>query len=291
MVMCVVMYSKVARPAMNISFDFVDLTDTSLLEEAFRQKPNTKLVWLETPTNPTLKISDIAAVARIAHDNNALLVVDNTFMSPALQNPLLHGADIVVHSVTKFINGHSDVVMGIVLTSNDELRTKLAFLQNSIGAIPAPFDSYMALRGVKTLKLRMREHCTNGMKVAQFLESHPLVERVIYPGLPSHPQHEVAKKQMSGFGGMVTFFLKGGIAESRAFLENLHVFILAESLGAVECLAEHPAIMTHAAVPAEQRRKLGIEDNLVRLSVGIEEWEDIKADLENALSAVAALKN
>jgi len=277
-------FNRVARPSNNIEFSMVDFTKEGELEAAIR--PNTKMVWLETPTNPTLKLVDIAAISAIAKRHNLITVVDNTFASPYLQNPLEQGADIVVHSVTKYIGGHSDVVMGVLATNNEDLYTKLKFLQNSIGAIPSPFDCYMALRGLKTLHLRMREHSVNALAVAQYLEKHPLVEKVIYPGLPSHPQHELAKKQMKAFGGMVTFFIKGGIDESRVFLENLKLFALAESLGAVESLAEHPAIMTHASVPPEQRKLLGISDSLIRLSVGVEDQVDILADLERALKAV-----
>jgi cystathionine gamma-lyase len=277
-------FDKVARVANKLEFSMVDFGVEGAFEAAI--KPNTKLVWLETPTNPTLKVVDIAAIAAIAKKRNLIVVVDNTFASPYLQNPLDQGADIVVHSVTKYLGGHSDVVMGVLATNDEALYTKLKFLQNSIGAIPAPFDCYMALRGVKTLPLRMREHCRNAHAVAQFLEKHPLVDKVLYPGLESHPQHAIAKKQMRGFGGMVTFFLKGGLAESRTWLENLKLFALAESLGAVESLAEHPAIMTHASVPADQRKALGISDSLIRLSVGCEDLEDILADLNNAFDAV-----
>lgn len=277
-------FNKVATVANKLEFSFVDFTAPGALEAAI--KPNSKLLWLETPTNPTLKIVDIAAICEIAHKHNLIVVADNTFASPFLQTPLDLGADIVVHSCTKYIGGHSDVVMGVLATNNTELYTKLKFLQNSIGAIPSPFDCYMALRGVKTLHLRIREHCKNGLAVAQFLEAHPMVEKVLYPGLPSHPQHELAKKQMRGFTGMVTFFLKGGLEESRQFLEALSLFALAESLGAVESLAEHPAIMTHASVPAEQRALLGISDSMVRLSVGCEDLDDIIADLKQALAAI-----
>lgn len=279
-------FDKVARPSNNLDFTMVDFTKPGALEAAI--KPNTKMVWLETPTNPTLKIVDIESIAAIAHKHNLIVVVDNTFASPFLQSPLDLGADIVVHSVTKYIGGHSDVVMGVLATNSLELYTKLKFLQNSIGAIPAPFDCYMALRGLKTLHLRMREHSKNALAVATFLEAHPQVESVIYPGLASHPQHELAKRQMRGFGGMITFFIKGGLAESRVFLENLSLFALAESLGAVESLAEHPAIMTHASVPIEQRKALGISDSLIRLSVGCEDLEDILADLKKAFAAVPA---
>ena len=241
-------------------------------------------MWLETPTNPTLKIVDIAALSEAAHKLGLIVVVDNTFASPYLQSPLDLGADIVMHSVTKYIGGHSDVVMGVLATNSLDLYTRLKFLQNSIGAVPAPFDCYMAHRGLKTLPLRMREHCKNAQAVAEFLEAHPAVERVIYPGLVSHPQHELAKRQMRGFGGMITFFLKGGLAESRVWLESLRLFALAESLGAVESLAEHPVIMTHASVPPEQRKLLGISDSLVRLSVGCEDLVDILADLNHAFA-------
>jgi cystathionine gamma-lyase len=281
-------FNRVARPAMNIDFTMVDMSDLSALEAAF--KPNTKLVWIETPTNPTLKIADIRAIAQKAKAHGCKIVVDNTFASPYLQTPLDLGADIVVHSVTKYLGGHSDVVMGVLATNDEQLYTKLKFLQNSIGAVPAPFDCYLALRGVKTLHLRMREHCANAQRVAEYLEGHALVERVLYPGLQSHPQHAIAKSQMRGFGGMVTFFIRGGIAESRVFLEQLRLFALAESLGAVESLAEHPAIMTHASVPADQRAALGISDSLIRLSVGCEDITDIIADLDTAFKAVAASK-
>lgn len=277
-------FRRVALPCNNIQFSFADFTKPGALEAAFTDK--TKLVWCETPTNPTLKIADIQEIARITHAHGALLVVDNTFASPYFQTPLDLGADIVYHSVTKYINGHSDVVMGVVATNNEEVYTKLKFLQNSIGAVPAPFDCYMALRGVKTLHVRMREHEKNAFAVATFLEAHSKVEKVVYPGLASHPQHDIAKKQMRGFGGMITFYLKGGLTESSQFLSALKLFVCAESLGAVECLAEHPAIMTHASVPAEQRQLLGISDNMVRLSVGIEDVSDIVGDLSQALDAI-----
>mmetsp|Transcript_21764 Transcript_21764/g.32390 ORF Transcript_21764/g.32390 Transcript_21764/m.32390 type:complete len:398 (-) Transcript_21764:71-1264(-) len=277
-------FRRVATPGSGLSFSFMDMADTKALKKAFNNK--TKLVWLETPTNPTLKITDIRKVAAETKANGMILVVDNTFCSPAIQNPLDLGADVVVHSVTKYINGHSDVVMGVVATNNEKIYEKLKFLQNAIGAVPAPFDCYMAMRGLKTLQVRMKQHSANAMQVAQYLEAHPKVQRVIYPGLPSHPQFSIAKKQMKMGGGMVTFFLKGGLSESKQFLEKLKIFALAESLGAVESLAEHPAIMTHAAVPKEQRAKLGISDSLVRLSVGIEDIDDILNDLEQALAAV-----
>ncbi|DBA02904.1 TPA: hypothetical protein N0F65_005931 [Lagenidium giganteum] len=276
-------FRRTVNPTYGIDFDFVDMSDPAKIEAQIR--PNTKMLWLETPTNPTLKVTDIAAVAEVAKKHKLLLVVDNTFMSPYFQNPLDLGADIVVHSITKYINGHSDVVMGVVITNDDEIYTKLRFIQNGIGAVPSPFDAYMALRGLKTLHVRMATHARNAQAVAEYLEKHPQVEKVYYPGLPSHPQHAIAKKQTSGYGGMVTFYVKGGLEKARSFLENVKVFTLAESLGAVESLAESPAIMTHASVPKEHRELLGISDNLVRLSVGIEGLPDIIADLEQALAA------
>lgn len=261
-------------------FKFVDTTNLKNLEEEIKNfKP--ALVWLETPTNPLLKISDIIAVAKLSKKVGALTVVDNTFMSPVFQNPLDLGADIVIHSMTKFINGHSDVVGGALMMNSSEIREKLFFYQNAIGPSQSPFDSWLVLRGIKTLALRMKAHEENAMKVAAFLEKHPKVEKVIYPGLESHPQHHLAKTQMKGFGGMITFFIKGGIQESRKFLENVKIFALAESLGGVESLVDHPAIMTHASIPKEVREKLGIFDNLIRLSVGIEDIEDIIQDLQN----------
>jgi len=236
--------------------------------------------------NPTLKISDIAKAAKLSHDHNCLLVVDNTFLSPYFQKPLLLGADIVVHSITKYINGHSDVVGGILVCNSEEIHTRLKFLQNGIGAVPSPFDCFLAMRGVKTLHVRMKQHEKNAKIIAEFLQGSDKVQHVCYPGLASHPQHELAKKQQTGFGGMITFWLKGGLTQSRQFLEALKIFALAESLGGVESLAEHPAIMTHASVPAEERDKLGISDNLVRLSVGIEDVEDLLEDIKGALAAV-----
>jgi len=277
-------FNKVSAVASGLKFTFADFTKEGELEKAFTDK--TKLVWLETPTNPTLKVIDIQKCAQIAHSHNALLVVDNTFLSPYFQKPLELGADVVVHSVTKYINGHSDVVGGVVVTSNEEVHTKLRFLQNALGAIPSPFDSFLVMRGIKTLHVRMREHEKNAIAIASFLEQHEKVQTVRYPGLLSHPQHEIAKKQQSGFGGMITFWLKGGLAESRRFLENLHIFACAESLGGVESLAEHPAIMTHASVAAEERQKLGIHDNMCRLSIGIEDLNDLLNDLKTALNAV-----
>lgn len=263
-----------------LQFSFVDLTKVENFEKAVQ--PNTKLVWLETPTNPTLKLVDIKKIAAIAKSKGILVAVDNTFMSPYFQRPLELGADIVVHSATKYIGGHSDIVSGIAVVSRDDLAERMAFLSNGIGATLSPFDSFMCLRSLKTLPLRMKAHQANAMAVAKFLESHPKVEKVLYPGLESHPQHALAKEQMYGFGGMITFYIKGGLDSARKFLENVNVFSLAESLGGVESLIEHPAIMTHASVPPETRKTLGIDDSLIRLSVGVEDLEDLLADLKAA---------
>jgi cystathionine gamma-lyase len=264
-------------------YTFLDTTDLKNLEKVvLEQKPG--MIWLETPTNPLLKISDIKAVSAIAKKVGALTVVDNTFMSPFFQNPLNLGADVVIHSMTKFINGHSDVVGGALMMNSDELREKLFYLQNAIGPSQSPFDSWLVLRGIKTLAVRMKAHEANAMKIAQYLEKHPKVDRVIYPGLKSHPQHSIAAEQMTGFGGMITFFLKGGIDESRSFLETVKLFSLAESLGGVESLVDHPAIMTHASIPKQVREELGIYDNLIRLSVGIEDVDDLIGDLDRAFA-------
>ena len=265
-------------------FTYTDLTEVENFTKAI--KSNTKMIWLETPTNPTLKLTDIAAICKIAKQKNILVAVDNTFMSPYFQRPLELGADIVVHSATKYIGGHSDVVGGIAVTSDAAIAERLGFLSNSMGGIQGAFDSFLALRSLKTLPIRMKAHAEGAMKVAEYLEKHPLVEKVVYPGLKSHPQYELAKKQMSGFGGMITFFIKGGIEASRKFLESVQVFALAESLGGVESLIEHPAIMTHASVPADLRKKLGIDDSLIRLSVGIEDIDDLLADLKQAFDRV-----
>jgi len=263
------------------SFSFVDAANPSNVLEAIR--PETKLVWIETPTNPMLKLSDIAAIAQICRDKGIKLAVDNTFCSPALQQPLALGADIVVHSTTKYVGGHSDVVGGVVVTSDAQIAEELAFIQNSCGATPGPWDCFLTLRGLKTLPLRMERHGHNAMAIAQWLESHPKVASVTYPGLPSHPQHALAKSQMSGFGGMISAVLEGGLDEANRFLRAVRIFTLAESLGGVESLIEHPAIMTHASVPADIRAKLGIDDGFVRLSVGIEHVDDLQADLAQAL--------
>jgi cystathionine gamma-lyase len=265
-----------------LDFTYVDPSDPARVEAALR--PETRLVWLESPTNPLLRIVDITAVSEIAHRRGALVVVDNTFASPLFQQPLKLGADIVVHSATKYLGGHSDLVMGMAVTSNDELYTSLKFHQNSAGGTPGAFDSWLLLRGLKTLELRMRQHERNAMAVACFLEGRPEVTRVLYPGLRSHPQHELAARQMSGFGGIVTVDLAGGEDAARRLLRGTKLFLTAESLGGVESLADHPAIMTHASVPAERRDALGISGGLVRLSVGIENEADLLNDLEGALA-------
>lgn len=266
-------------------FIFLNTTDIKSVEKAVREH-RPQMIWLESPTNPMLKITDIKKTTAIAAKYNALTVVDNTFMSPYFQKPLDLGADIVLHSVTKYINGHSDVVGGALMLNDKKIYDKLWYFQNSIGPSQSPFDSWLVLRGLKTLAVRMKTHQENAMKIAKFLESHPKVEKVIYPGLKSHPEHAIAKKQMSGFGGMITFFLKGNIQKSKKFLTYVSLFSLAESLGGVESLIEHPAIMTHASVPKEIRENLGISDNLIRLSVGIEHVDDLINDLKTAFASV-----
>ncbi len=275
------LFSGVRERSAGLDFTYVDLSDLDAAAAAVRD--DTAMIWLETPTNPLLKLVDLAAMAELGRKRGALVVVDNTFATPCLQRPLEFGCDIVMHSATKFINGHSDMVGGIVAVNDDGLAERLAYLQNSIGAVAGPFDSFLALRGVKTLDVRMERHCRSALRIAEWLENHARVERVLYPGLVSHPQHELAKRQMPGFGGIVTFFVKGGLDEARRFLERCEVFSLAESLGGVESLVDHPAIMTHASVPADERAKLGIDDTLIRLSVGIEDVDDLTADLDRAL--------
>ena len=270
---------------LGIEISLVDMTDEAALAAAF--KPNTRLVWLETPTNPTLKIVDIEAVARASKAHNAILAVDNTFASPVLQNPLALGADIVCHSLTKYIGGHSDCIGGALITNDTELHNKLKFLQLSEGAVPGINECFLMLRSTKTLQIRVQRHSENAMAIAKHLDAHPGVEKVIYPGLPSHPQHELANRQMlveNGYGGMITIYLTGGLDAAKRMLEKTRLFSLAESLGGVESLIEHPAIMTHASVPPEQRKTLGISDSLVRLSVGIEDVEDLIADLDQSLA-------
>jgi len=264
-----------------IKFHFVDMNDLEKFQSLINE--NTKLVWVETPTNPLMKLADIAAIAQITKKHNILFAVDNTFATPYLQKPLDLGADIVMHSATKYLGGHSDVIAGALIIKDKVLGEELHFKQFATGATLGPMDSFLVLRGIKTLHLRVQRHCENGEKVAAYLDNHPLVERVYYPGLASHPYHEIAKKQMSGFGGMVTFTFKSGKKEDAIkFLENLKVFTLAESLGGVESLANHPALMTHASIPEDKRKEVGISDDLVRLSVGIEDIEDLLADLEQA---------
>lgn len=267
-----------------LEFTFVDSTHAGRVAEAWR--PTTKMLWLETPSNPLLRITDVAACAKIAHAHGGLCVVDNTFATPCLQQPLALGADLVLHSVTKYLGGHSDVVGGAVVVNDDGLAERLRFLQNAVGATPGPMDSFLVLRGTKTLHLRMERHCSNAQRIAEWLAKHPAVTHVHYPGLPSHPQHALAKRQMSAFGGMVSFEVRGGIDASRKVAERVRLFALAESLGGVESLLDHPAIMTHASIPAEERRAAGLADGLLRLSVGVEDVEDLVADLEQALSEI-----
>ncbi len=274
------LFDKVFRRA-GLEFTFVDLTKLDALDAALKRK--TAAVWIETPTNPTLKIVDIRAVAERAHQASALAVVDNTFMTPIFQRPLELGADLVVHSTTKYLNGHSDVIGGIACTANAALAERLHFLQNAVGAVPSPMDCFLVLRGLKTLGVRMQRHSENALFLAEKLAAHPKVEKVSYPGLTAHPQHALAKSQMGGFGGMLTFIVKGGLPAARSLLESVRIFTCAESLGGVESLIEHPAIMTHASVPAANRQQLGISDGFIRVSAGIEDRRDLWEDLEGAL--------
>jgi cystathionine beta-lyase/cystathionine gamma-synthase len=276
------LFERVRKRSMGIEVSYLDLADAQALEAAIR--PSTRLIWIETPTNPLLKLVDLERVAAIAKRRGIWSAADNTFASPYVQRPLEHGFDIVVHSTTKYLNGHSDMVGGTaVVGENEELRERLKFLQNAVGAIQGPFDSFLALRGLKTLSLRMERHCASALKIAQWLERHPKVRRVYYPGLPSHPQHAIARKQMRAFGGMISVDLKGSLDYTKRFLARCQLFALAESLGGVESLIEHPALMTHGSVPPEVRAELGITETLVRLSVGIEDADDLIADLAAAL--------
>ena len=276
------LFERVRKRSMGIEVSYLDLSDPDAIEAEIR--PNTRLVWVETPTNPLLKLVDLERVAAIAKKRGIWAAADNTFASPYVQRPLEHGFDLVVHSTTKYLNGHSDMVGGVaVVADNAELSERLKFLQNAVGAIQGPFDSFLALRGLKTLALRMERHCTSGLKIAAWLERHPKVRRVFYPGLASHPQHALAKKQMHAFGGMISAELEGTLDDARRFLERCQLFALAESLGGVESLIEHPALMTHGSVPVDVRAALGISDTLVRLSVGIEDSDDLIADLDAAL--------
>lgn len=280
------LFERVRKRSAGLDFSFVDLTDPVAFEAAI--KPNTKMVWVETPTNPMLKIVDLAAISAIARKRGLLMVVDNTFASPILQRPLEHGADIVVHSATKYLNGHSDMVGGIaVVGDKPELAEQMAFLQNSIGAVQGPFDSFLALRGLKTLHLRMKAHCQNAQVLAEWLETHPAIEKAIYPGLKTHPQHALGKRQMDGFGGIISIALKGGFEAAKRLCERTQLFTLAESLGGVESLINHPAVMTHASIPPDRRATLGIADNLVRLSVGIEDSADLRYELDTVLASGA----
>ena len=279
------LFDKVRQRSAGHTFSYVDLSNVAAFEAALQA--NTRMVWVETPSNPLLSLTDLSAIARICRDRGIICVADNTFASPWIQRPLELGFDIVVHSTTKYLNGHSDVIGGIaVVGHNPELAQRLGFLQNSVGAIAGPFDAFLTLRGVKTLALRMERHCSNALELATWLEQQPQVSRVYYPGLASHPQHELARRQMHGFGGMISVDLNSNLAGATRFLENVRIFALAESLGGVESLIEHPAIMTHASIPAATRAQLGIGDGLVRLSVGVEDVEDLRADLAHALSYI-----
>ncbi|MDQ6624412.1 MAG: PLP-dependent aspartate aminotransferase family protein [Verrucomicrobiota bacterium] len=279
------LFEKVRRRSANLDFTFIDMSDASHVEQAM--KPNTRMVWVETPRNPLLKLIDLAAVAKIAKAHNPISVSDNTFASPWAQRPIEYGFDMVIHSATKYLNGHSDMVGGVaVVGENKELADQMQFLQNAVGAIAGPFDSFLAMRGLKTLALRMERHSENALEIANWLTSEKKIAQLMYPGLERHPQHELAKRQMRGFGGMVTIVLETDLAGTRRFLENTHLFSLAESLGGVESLINHPALMTHGAIPAEKRQELGITDSLVRLSVGVEDVEDLKDDLRTAFAAI-----
>jgi len=277
------LFERVRRRSAGLDFTFMDLNDTAALKAALQ--PNTRMIWAETPTNPMLKLVDLPKLGAFARKHGLILVVDNTFCSPILQRPLEHGAHLVLHSATKYLNGHSDMVGGIVVAGEDsELVEKMGFLQNSVGAVAGPFDSFLAMRGLKTLHLRMRAHCQNASELATWLTRHPAIEQVIYPGLKSHPQYALARRQMDGPGGIITIEVKGGLRNARRVLERCHLFALAESLGGVESLVDHPAIMTHASVPAANRRKLGISDGLIRLSVGVEDVRDLREELAAALA-------
>jgi cystathionine gamma-lyase len=275
------LFERVRRRSAGLDFSFVDLNDAQALKAAL--KPNTRMIWAETPTNPMLKLVDLTKMAAFAKKHGLILVVDNTFCSPMLQRPLEYGADLVLHSATKYLNGHSDMVGGVVVAGTKDLAQQMAFLQNAVGAVSGPFDAFLAMRGLKTLHLRMRAHCESALELASWLEKQAAIAKVIYPGLKSHPQHALAKKQMDGFGGIISIELKGGLKKARRMLERCHLFALAESLGGVESLIEHPAIMTHASVPPATRKRLGISDGLVRLSVGVEDIGDLRDELQEVL--------
>lgn len=278
------LFNTIFNRNFNIQFSYVDARETENIKREIRE--NTRLIWLETPTNPLMRLCDLKGISGIARENGILTVVDNTFMSPYFQRPLDFGIDIVVHSTTKYLNGHSDSVGGAVMVSNEEMYGSLKFNQNAIGAIMSPFDSYMVLRGIKTLAVRMERHNKNAVEIARYLGEHPKVKRIYYPGLESHPQHELAMRQMTGFGGMISFEIDGGLKEARRFLEGLTIFSLAESLGGVESLIEHPALMTHASIPREEREKVGITDSLIRVSVGIEDVKDLIEDMDKAFKNI-----
>lgn len=279
------LFDRVRRRSANLEFTYVDLTDASRLKNAIKE--NTRMVWIETPSNPLLKLIDLEAVAKIAREHKLISVSDNTFASPWIQRPIQFGFDMVVHSATKYLNGHSDLVGGVIVVGeNEQLADQIGFLQNSVGAIAGAFDSFLVLRSLKTLALRMERHCANALEIARWLEEQPQVKSVSYPGLKSHPQHDLARTQMRGFGGMVSMVLRTDLGGTRRFLENTHLFALAESLGGVESLINHPALMTHASVPKEKREALGVGDSLVRLSVGIEDLRDLIDDLKTALDAI-----
>lgn len=276
------LFANVRQRSAGLQFSFADMTDLTAIEKAIR--PNTRLIWVESPSNPLLKICDLKAIARLAKQHHLLSCVDNTFATPIIQRPLEMGFDIVVHSATKYLSGHSDIINGVaVVGDNAEVGQQLGYLQNAVGAIAGPFDSFLALRGLKTLALRMQRHHENAMELAGWLEKHPRIERVYYPGLASHPQHHLAKQQMSLFGGMISLVLRGSLQETQQVLSRCQIFTLAESLGGVESLIELPAVMTHASIPKAAREQLGIKDSLIRLSVGIEDIDDLKADLQQAL--------
>lgn len=277
------LFDQIKTRTSNLSFSFVDMRNLDSIVDAIR--PETRMIWLETPSNPMLMLADLNKIAAIAKKHQLISVVDNTFATPWIQRPLEHGFDVVLHSATKYLNGHSDVVNGVVVVGDNlDLNEKLSFLQNGCGAIASPFDSFLVMRSLKTLSIRMERHCQNAMELSRWLEKHPKIERVIYPGLKSHPQHNLAKQQMRDFGGMISMEVKGGLESAKRFLSHCELFTLAESLGGVESLIEHPAIMTHASIPAEKRQALGIMDGFIRLSVGIEHIDDLKADLEQALN-------
>lgn len=276
------LFERVRRRSAGLDFSFIDLNDVRALKAAL--KPNTRMIWAESPTNPMLKLVDLTRLGAFAKAHGLILVVDNTFCSPMLQRPIEFGADLVLHSATKYLNGHSDMVGGLVVAADQALAEQMAFLQNSVGAVAGPFDSFLAMRGLKTLHLRMRAHCEGALELARWLDAHPKVERVIYPGLKSHPQHALAKRQMNGFGGIISIEVKGGLRAARRILERCCLFALAESLGGVESLIEHPAIMTHASIPVANRKRLGISDGLIRLSVGVEDLVDLRNELHYALS-------